>query len=100
MNRLDHLLTILIEECAEVQKATTKILRFGLKEGHDPAAIKYGNNLQKLHHEINDVFAMVEMLQAEGLDLFPDHTLRKQKKDKVEKYLLYSKECGTLNEVE
>jgi len=29
MNRTDHLLMCLIEECAEVQKVATKTLRFG-----------------------------------------------------------------------
>jgi len=97
MNRLEHLLTILTEECAEVQQAGTKTLRFGLEEGRDLSAMEYGNNVQRLRHEINDMLAMVEMLEGEGLDLSPDKTLRKQKKDKVEKYLLYSKECGTLD---
>ena len=33
----------------------------------------------------------------EGVDLSPDHQHRASKKAKVEKYLLYSQECGTLN---
>lgn len=98
MNRLEHLLTILTEECAEVQQAATKTLRFGLEEGRDLSAMEYGNNVQRLRHEINDMLAMVEMLETEGLDLSPNHGLRKYKKDKVETYLLYSKECGTLND--
>ncbi len=97
MNRLEHLLTILTEECAEVQQAGTKTLRFGLEEGRDPSAMAYGNNVQRLRHEINDMIAMVEMLEAEGLDLSPDYMLRANKKEKVEKYLLYSQECGTLS---
>ncbi len=96
MNRLEHLLTILTEECAEIQQAATKILRFGPDEGRDIAAIEYGNNAQRLRYEINDMIAMVEMLEREGLDLSPDHANRKRKKEKVEKYLTYSKECGTL----
>ena len=96
MNRLEHLLTILTEECAEVQQAGTKALRFGLEEGRDLSAMADGNNVQRLRHEINDMLAMVEMLEDEGLELSPDHSLRKQKKEKVEKYLLYSKQCGTL----
>lgn len=96
MNRLEHLLTILTEECAEVQQAATKTLRFGLEEGRDLSAMEYGNNVQRLRHEINDMLAMVEMLEVEGLDLSPDYILRSKKKEKVEKYLLYSKQCGTL----
>jgi len=96
MNRIEHLLTILTEECAEVQQATTKALRFGLEEGRDIAATAYGNNVERMRHELNDLLAMVEMLEKEGINLSPDHLSREMKKAKVEKYLLYSKECGTL----
>jgi hypothetical protein len=47
-----ELLTILIEECAEVQKRATKALRFGLEE------IQPGqnfDNIQRLSMEIGDV---------------------------------------------
>lgn len=98
MNRLEHLLTILTEECGEVIQAGTKTLRFGLEEGRDVSALEYGNNVQRLRYELNDLIAMVEMLEAEGLDLSPDYQSRLKKKTKVEKYLLYSKECGTLSE--
>ena len=97
MNRLEHLLTIATEECAEVQQAATKTLRFGLEEGRDLSAMEYGSNVERLRYELNDLIAVVEMLEREGLDLSPDHQSRKQKKEKVEKYLLYSKECGTLS---
>ena len=97
MNRLEHLLTILTEECAEVQQAATKTLRFGLEEGRDLSALKYGNNVQRLWHEINDLLAVIEMLETEGLDLSTDYELINNKKDKVEKYLLYSASCGTLD---
>lgn len=97
MNRLEHLLTILSEECAEVQQAGSKALRFGLYEGKDLAAVEYGNNVERLKGELNDVRAMIEMLAAEGLDLLYDIDAITKKKAKVEEYLLYSKECGTLN---
>lgn len=98
MNRIEHLLTILTEECAEVQQATTKALRFGLEEGKDCTAFEHGSNVERLRYEINQVIAMVEMLEAEGLDLSPDYHVREMKKQKVEKYLIYSKECGTYDE--
>lgn len=96
MNRIEHLLTIAAEECAEIQQAVTKTLRFGLEEGRDLSAVEYGSNVERLRYELNDLIAVVEMLEREGLDLSPDHQSRKQKKEKVEKYLLYSEECGTL----
>ena len=99
MNRLEHLLTILGEECAEVQQAGSKALRFGLLEGRDISAVEYGNNVERLKGEVNDVRAMLEMLAGEGLDLLYDFDAVQEKKAKVEKYLLYSKECGTLTTI-
>ena len=93
MNRQEHLMTILTEECSEVQQAVTKTLRFGLDEGRDIEC----TNAERLRAELNDLLAMVEMLEAEGIDLSPDHSHRAAKKAKVEKYLLYSAECGTLS---
>lgn len=98
MNRLEHLLVILTEECAEVQQAATKTLRFGLEEGRDLSAMEYGSNVERLSYELNDLMATVEMLRVEGLNLMPDQSQRNDKKAKVEKYLLYSKECGTLTD--
>jgi len=92
MNRKEHLMTILTEECAEVQQAVTKALRFGLNEGRDIET----TNADRLKAELNDLWAIVEMLNAEGFDLHLDTVLREAKKHKVEKYLLYSAECGTL----
>lgn len=92
MNRLEHLMTILNEECAEIVQATTKALRFGLDEGRDIQ----GTNVERMRKEVNDLLAMVEMLEKEGVDLSPDYAHRAQKKAKVEHYLLYSTECGTL----
>ena len=95
MNRQEHLLTILIEECAEVQKAATKALRFGLRDIKPD-----GNetNEDDISRELNDVYAMVEMLNYDGLQLHPDVGLRAEKKNRVEKYLLYSEKRGTLDD--
>lgn len=93
MNRLEHLMTILSEECGEVVQATTKAMRFGLEEGRDIQT----TNAARMRSEINDLIAMVEMLEMEGIDLSPDYDARAEKKAKVEKYLLYSVECGTLS---
>jgi len=65
MNKLEHLLTILMEECAEVQQAASKIKRFGADEGRDIAAKEYGNNTERLRYEINDLIAMIEMIEDE-----------------------------------
>lgn len=94
MNRLEHLLTIFSEECSEIQQAVSKAKRFGLDDGY-PGTER--TNLSDIRIELNQLIAMAEMLEAEGLDLSPDHRVRAEKKVKVEHYLEYSKERGTLS---
>lgn len=96
MNRKEHLLTILSEECMEIAKEVSKGLRFGL-EDHHPS--QTGTNAQKINDEFNDLMAVIEMLNDEGyLKVKLDGNKMNTKKERVEKYLLYSKEHGTLNE--
>lgn len=73
----DHLLVILMEECAEVQQAASKCFRFGLTE----------ENHSNLLHEFNDLLAVVEMLEDNGLGTFLiDYEKLKIKKEKVLHY--------------
>lgn len=94
MNRLEHLLTILSEECSELAQETAKALRFGIHEQRDLPA----SNHDRMQKEYNDVLAVIIMLNKEkaGIDLYFDPVLTMRKAEKVEKYLLYSEELGTL----
>lgn len=95
MNRGEHLLTILVEECAEVSQAATKAMRFGMHEQRDLPT----SNYDRLKAELNDIYALVEMIQCEfDIDLESDFLAISKKQEKVEKYLLYSKECLTLTD--
>jgi hypothetical protein len=92
MNRKEHLLTILIEECAEIQKDTSKALRFGLNDFYNTPPC----NKEKISTEVADLMGIYSMLVKEGvLDHFPEELIER-KKNKIEKFLLYSKERGTL----
>lgn len=94
MNRLEHLLTIFAEEGTEISQATSKALRFGI---HEKLKLPETNQ-ERMQKEYNDLLAMAQMLNEEdlGINLYQDDELIKRKKEKVERYLLYSKECGTL----
>ncbi len=96
MNRREHLLWILAEECAEVAQRASKAARFGLYEVQ-PGQDK--NNSERLRKEINDLLAATEMLDADGA--LPLTVFRQQdvsgKVAQVEKYLEYSKRQGTLS---
>lgn len=88
MNRREHLLVILAEECSEVQKEICKILRFGYDH------MKW----LRLQNEYNEIVALVEMIADEGISIYAQEHIKQKKKDKVEKYLLESKKLGTLTE--
>lgn len=52
----DEMFTILMEECAEVASASSKIIRFGDSE----------NNTKRLESELGDLMCMVEILSDKG----------------------------------
>lgn len=98
MNRLDHLLVILMEECGELAQDTAKALRFGIYEQRDLPT----SNLERMQKEYNDLLAVVAMINEElchggaSTGLCHDVMMRDAKRAKVEKYLEYSGELGRL----
>ena len=94
MNRQEHLLVIAAEECAEIQHAIAKALRFGL-EATGPEA--ENTNAQQIHKEFNDLLAILRMLRGTGVSIFADGDLVQAKITRVEHYLLHSKHRGTLD---
>lgn len=95
MNRTEHLLQILQEECNEVAQCASKANRFGLQD-HEPG--KTETNAERIVHEFNDLFAVMEMLRNEGLIAnVLDMKMIEGKKERVEKWLLHSAENGRLD---
>ena len=88
VNRREHLLVILGEECSELHKETCKILRFGFDQ----------DNWMRLQQEYNEVIALIDMLKDEGIVVYEHEDIQNAKIQKVERYLLESKELGTLTE--
>ena len=93
MNRTEHLLTILGEECAEIAQRASKALRFGLDEVQPGKDL---TNEQRIWKEMSDLAAVAEMLIAlrgrggrEGSEIGA-------KEAKGVGFLAYSKQCGTL----
>jgi hypothetical protein len=97
MNRKEHLLTIAAEECGEVAQRLTKILRFGIFETQ-PGQDK--DNNYRFYQELADLEATVELLEKEGILIYPGEDMMlkwKQKKvENIEHFLEYSKTQGTL----
>lgn len=97
MNRKEHLLTILAEECVETAQRATKALRFGINEIQEG---QNQDNAERIVYEFNDLFAVMNMLVEEGYIKNDEKLLNaealERKKQRVEKYLLVSKKQGTL----
>jgi len=94
MNRQEHLLTILAEECAEVAQRASKALRFGLGEVQPGQEL---TNAERIEGELTDLFSVVLMLVDEGHLVLKDRQGDEAaKRAKVEKFLRLSEQLGTL----
>ena len=92
MTRIEHLFTCLAEECAEVIKEVSKCQRFGPGDQH-PMLTE--TNLQRLNEELCHILAVVQMLVEEDIGVqTPIASIDKM--IRVEDYILYAKERGTV----
>lgn len=95
MNRKEHLLVCLAEECAEVAQRVSKALRFSLSEiqpGH------HLTNEERIEGEFHDLCAIAEMLCSEGVIItWPSPETVAAKKAKVEQYLIHAANNGTVD---
>ena len=92
MNREEHLLVILVEECAEVAKEASKAIRFGLDEVM-PGQPR--TNSERILAELQDLWAAVEMLGLQHVD----REAIERKKTKVAEFMSYAEQCGTLEKL-
>ena len=94
MNKTEYLLVCLSEECAEVIKAVSKALRFGLKDGYPKGDT---TNLQDIARELSHIDNIKLMLNLRGV-CFKELPLSEilKKKTQVEKYMNYAQSKGTL----
>lgn len=93
MNRNEHLLACLAEEAAEVGQAIGKALRFGLTDGRTPDT----TNADDIARELNDLFAVAEMLEDCGA--LPRRAILQDagaKRERIAKWMEYAEQRGTL----
>lgn len=96
MNKKEYLLTCLAEECAEVAQACSKALRFGLDDKGPNHTL---TNAEHISSELNDVIALVKMLEDAGYMPRPHrHSLIaiEEKKIRVQQFMEYAEQRGTL----
>lgn len=83
----DEVLTILIEECAEVIQAASKLKRFGLVENPPDYSYSGETNVSMLGKEIGDVSAMIGFCSGYGLIHQADVVVgMKRKPERLRKY--------------
>lgn len=94
MNRTEHLLACLAEECNEVAQRAMKAQRFGLLEVQPGQGF---TNKSRLRQELADLLGVLEMLEAESNEaLWPLTEDVAAKKVKVAQYMRYAEEQGAL----
>jgi NTP pyrophosphatase (non-canonical NTP hydrolase) len=103
MTRHEHLMTIAMEECAEVAQRISKAARFGMEQIQEDANDKPEENperltnRQRIQHEFYDLRATLGMLCIDAWDT--SDLARRCENDKVmkiERYLERSRRCGTV----
>lgn len=90
MNRTEYLLTCLAEECAEVAQRASKAIRFGLTE-IQPGQSE--DNTRRIEKEYAELIAVADLLK-----LNVSESDIAAKKEKLKKYMDYSRKIGTLTE--
>jgi NTP pyrophosphatase (non-canonical NTP hydrolase) len=96
MTKLEHLLTILAEECSEVAQRVSKALRFGVGEIQPGQPL---TNAERIEEEMSDLIGVWNMLRDEGVVRPLEYLLTVGKKRKVEKYLAFSAGRGLVDDM-
>lgn len=98
MDRREHLLTCLAEECTEVGQRVAKALRFGLAEVQAGQTL---TNRQRIAEEYRDLVAVANILVEEGiLAVHEMAVLQKDvdaKRTKIERFMEIGRREGVLS---
>ena len=84
-NKVNEILHILQEECAEVTQAISKCFRFGLDNAKPGKPL---TNVEHLDGEIGDLLAMVDLLKY--YNVVSEEGLNTAKQAKIEKLKMWS----------
>ena len=95
MNIEQYLLTKLAEEASEISQIALKAQQFGMSEVMAGQPL---TNAERIYAELNDLVAILEMLDCNSPFRFvPSSEAIAQKKSKVLKYAKYTHELGILD---
>ena len=98
MRKNEYLTLVAMEECAEIQQALSKALRFGFDDHHPSRSAE--TNEEQLLTEFYQLTAMIEEMHIQGIiEDFSQEKITQVKKDKIAKvykFMNYSAEKGLL----
>lgn len=98
MDRREHLLTCLAEECTEVGQRVAKALRFGLDEIQSGQPL---TNRQRIAEEYRDLVAVANILVEEGILAVHEMAVSQKdvdaKRTKIERFMAISRREGVLS---
>lgn len=96
MKNWQYLHLKLSEECNEVGQMASKNMHFGREERQFSDG---ESNRERLHNELNDILAIIELMnEEEGFDFSPDRDKIEHKKAKVKFYRDYSRSLGLVED--
>jgi RNA-splicing ligase RtcB len=95
MNVREYLMDQIAEECAEIAQRAMKANRFRLEEIQEG---QFESNSERLIRELNDLFATIELAGEENWlpQQIVNRDMIEAKKEKLRKYMFYSRDLGTL----
>jgi len=92
VNRTEHLLICLVEECNEVACRATKALRFGIDEVQPEQELTNG---ERIIGELNDLLGVIELL---SLPSYGNRLTIQAKKKKVLRFMDYARSQRALEQ--
>lgn len=105
MNKEEHLLACLAEECGEVAKECHKAQRFGIKDQVTldplgPRGTTGPTNREKIISELNDLMGVVQMCIDAGIlpPNWEDFVAQDRKMTRVAQYMDYAVRVGALQQ--
>lgn len=98
MTKDEYLLVVLSEECAEVQQAISKALRFGLNNRHPdtPGCTNEYNILYEFYQLEEVMYMLFDSGVLHEFSPLNKFNIQKDKMNKVEHYLLLSRGLGII----
>lgn len=99
MNRTEHLLSCLAEECCEVGQRVSKALRFSLAEVQESSIgnPKQLSNAERISEEMRDVYAVAVLLvEARVIPDFRASIHVEYKRERILKYMEHAHKTGAL----